>query len=172
MSCEVSSGERSAFLDGELGSPRAREVGAHLGTCPGCRAEIERLRGVDAAIRLAEAPEVPPTLRARILEAARPPASTRRRRWVVRAAAAALLLGAGALLLLRSDDARSPQRQVARQAALLDSIELDAAALRLLLAAEEGSADVDPNLAARIEAVLGKVRELRREGLPAERQGG
>lgn len=172
MGCDLHPEERSAFLDGELPRARAWEVEAHLETCVACRAEVERLSGVDTAIRLAGARAVPSTLRARILEAARPPVSPRWRGGVARAAAAALLLGAGVLLVLGSDDAGSSQRRVARQAALLDSIELDAASLRLLLAAEEGSADVDPTLAARIEAVLGRVRELRREGLPAERQGG
>ncbi|MGH7151616.1 MAG: anti-sigma factor family protein, partial [Planctomycetota bacterium] len=79
MGCDGSREDLSALLDGELRETRAREVEAHLGTCPGCRAEVERLRGADAAVRLAGAQAVPSTLRARVLEAARVPASPRRR---------------------------------------------------------------------------------------------
>jgi hypothetical protein len=173
--CEFPPEDLSALVDGELPDGRAREAQAHLGVCASCRAEIERLRRADDAVRQGRVAAVPLSFRDRVAEAA----LLRDRRLPLRrfgvpaaVAAAALLLALRPELVLRREGTLSAGDPVARQAALLDSLELDAASLRLLLAAEQADATAGSRLAARIDAVLGRVRELRREGLPAARQGG
>jgi anti-sigma factor RsiW len=62
----------TAFVDGELEHERRDEVLAHLTHCPACRAEVELLRQVKAALRTA-APSVPSDLAARLLASMTPP---------------------------------------------------------------------------------------------------
>ncbi|NCP16821.1 hypothetical protein GW866_07240, partial [bacterium] len=45
----------NAYLDGELGGLRQRQVEQHLERCAACRAELEALRGLSALLR-----ETPP----------------------------------------------------------------------------------------------------------------
>ncbi|MCU1593653.1 MAG: putative transrane anti-sigma factor [Frankiales bacterium] len=58
----------TAFIDGELDHTRRDEVLAHLTHCDGCRAEVEALRRLKAALRL-EPTAVPMDLAARLLSA-------------------------------------------------------------------------------------------------------
>jgi anti-sigma factor RsiW len=45
-----------AYLDGELDPYRRIEVQAHLKTCPSCRDELEKLRGLSSMLRAAPQP--------------------------------------------------------------------------------------------------------------------
>jgi anti-sigma factor RsiW len=118
----------TALLDGALAPARAAEVEAHLGACPACQAEAERLRGALAALgALPPAPALPhffaTRLEARLQEErAKPrslgglgslfarlgallPARPRALAWAGGAAAALLVLGVplGAWLHARAD---------------------------------------------------------------------
>lgn len=48
-----------AFVDGELGQHDRRKVEAHVASCPRCRAEVERTRELNAALRTDAAAEEP-----------------------------------------------------------------------------------------------------------------
>lgn len=63
----------TAFIDGELDHTRRDEVLAHLTHCDGCRAEVEALRRLKAALRL-EPTSVPLDLTARLMAAPAAPA--------------------------------------------------------------------------------------------------
>jgi hypothetical protein len=56
----------SAFLDREIEGPGRAEIEAHLEACPGCRALLEDLRRLDAAVGAEAAPPVPAGLARRI----------------------------------------------------------------------------------------------------------
>jgi len=56
----------SAFLDQEIGAAERKEIEAHLLACPGCRALLEDLRRLDAAVGAEVAPPVPAGLAGRI----------------------------------------------------------------------------------------------------------
>jgi anti-sigma factor RsiW len=59
--------ELTAFLDHTLPPDRVRSVARHLAACPGCRAELERLRAaVEALAALPPAPEPSPLFAARL----------------------------------------------------------------------------------------------------------
>src|SRR5262249_59934721 len=108
-------------------------------------------------------------LRAALERAAAPP---RRVAWrtVAPPAAAAALLGAVAVFALR-ERGLSAEERIFRQEALVDSLELDAASLRLRLATESADPGTRASLDARVGELLRRIEKLRREGLP-ERQGG
>jgi anti-sigma factor RsiW len=50
-SCAAYRGELAAYLDGELGSGKARRVAAHLADCAGCRREADLLRSAVQGLR-------------------------------------------------------------------------------------------------------------------------
>jgi hypothetical protein len=55
--CATWDGDLSAWIDGELAEPRAREVQRHVAACVHCRARIDALHTVDGALRtLSHAP--------------------------------------------------------------------------------------------------------------------
>src|SRR5512138_2867652 len=84
------------YLDGYLLGPEREELEAHLAQCVGCRAELIRMKELEA--RLDDPPvEVPPHLAAAILQ--RLPAGTYRRPWLSRPGAVAGL-GLGAVVAL------------------------------------------------------------------------
>lgn len=56
----------SSYLDGELSGSARRAVEDHVAACPGCRAELERLRRVVARLRGLEREAPPPLLMERV----------------------------------------------------------------------------------------------------------
>jgi hypothetical protein len=123
----------SAYLDQEIEGPGRAEIEAHLEACAGCRALLEDLRRLDAAVDAEVAPPVPAGLARRIRSrlgpagvadaapgteadeaAARAPVPVRRRRsaWFgpLPLAAAASLLVVSALWLLAPDRSTAPSR--------------------------------------------------------------
>ncbi len=50
MRCEDAAWKMLLYVDGELSAEEAADVEAHLAECPECRAELERIRGTQAAV--------------------------------------------------------------------------------------------------------------------------
>jgi hypothetical protein len=121
----------SAYLDQEIDGPGRAEIEAHLESCAGCRALLEDLRRLDAAVGVEVAPPVPVGLARRIrsrlgpagvadaasgvaaVEAAARAPLPRRRRWSawfgpLPLAAAASLLVVSALWLMAPDHSTVP----------------------------------------------------------------
>jgi hypothetical protein len=104
--CEQTSGELVAFLDGELGEEERRPVADHVATCLPCRREIERLTAVQRLVTTL--PRIEPSATfaddfwRRVAAEPTPITSRRRRgsalRWAIPALAAAAVLA----LALRS----------------------------------------------------------------------
>jgi anti-sigma factor RsiW len=61
--------ELSAYVDGELDTARAREVGAHVAACAGCTDDLRALRLVAAELAALPAPTMPADVAARLDEA-------------------------------------------------------------------------------------------------------
>ncbi len=61
----------SDYLDGALPEPEARRVAEHLDGCPGCTTYFQQVRATSAGLGQVEADELPPELRASLLEAFR-----------------------------------------------------------------------------------------------------
>jgi anti-sigma factor (TIGR02949 family) len=61
----------SDYLDGNLPESEAERVAVHLVGCPGCQAYFEQVRATSAGVREVEADDLPPDLRAKLLEAFR-----------------------------------------------------------------------------------------------------
>jgi hypothetical protein len=117
----------SAFLDQEIGAAEREEIESHLVACPGCRALLEDLRRLDAAVGAEVAPPVPAGLARRIrsrLGAA--PEKPPRRVWSswlgpLPLAAAASLIVVGALWLLsRAPASPGEESAMARNDAVKD----------------------------------------------------
>jgi len=110
--CHEFEADLSALLDDELTPERAAEVRAHSRACQSCGGRLARLARVDAALALAPAPAVPPSLRGRLearLASAREADTTARRparlgaprrAWRGRAAGALAAAAAGVALYL------------------------------------------------------------------------
>ena len=67
--CALFDDDLSALLDGELDTPRAAEVRAHLESCRDCAHRLEALRGVDVALRRVAAATADATRSARMRSA-------------------------------------------------------------------------------------------------------
>ena len=110
----------SAYLDREIEAPGRVEIEAHLESCPGCRALLEDLRRLDAAVGAEVAPPVPAGLARRIRSRLGPadagaaavpkPPRPRRSGWFgpLPLAAAASLVVVGALWLLSPERSTAP----------------------------------------------------------------
>jgi anti-sigma factor (TIGR02949 family) len=61
----------SDYLDGALPEPEAQRVSDHLAGCPGCTAYFEQVRATSASLGRVTADDLPPELRASLLEAFR-----------------------------------------------------------------------------------------------------
>jgi anti-sigma factor (TIGR02949 family) len=61
----------SDYLDGALPEPEAQRVADHLAGCPGCTAYFEQVRATSASLGRVTADDLPPELRASLLEAFR-----------------------------------------------------------------------------------------------------
>jgi hypothetical protein len=70
--CPPTAMHADAWIDGELSTGAAATIGAHLRSCPPCRAHVEALRRLVAVVRRQEAhrPPAPASLRARARELA------------------------------------------------------------------------------------------------------
>ena len=85
MNCADTEIMLHALIDGELDAGHARDVEAHVATCPACTAELNAFRAMRGAIAEANLKEAAPAhLRGRIeaaLAVPSTPASTPRRSW-------------------------------------------------------------------------------------------
>ena len=98
-------GALTAFVDGELDHARRDEVLVHLAHCASCRADVELLRGLKAALRC-EPQSAPEDLAARLLalpavpgQPALVPRRSAARPWAENARVRRTALGVGALAL-------------------------------------------------------------------------
>jgi hypothetical protein len=98
VACDVYELLIQDYLDGYLLGPQREELEAHLARCAACRAELLRMKELEARLDLDPPVDVPPHLAADILR--RLPAGTYRRPWARPAAFASLALGAAFALLL------------------------------------------------------------------------
>ena len=99
MNCREVEARLGAYLDGELDASERAAVGAHLKTCAGCTAVLDRLRGVRTAVKNELAAyRAPDTLRMRVRDAVREAAPTvstpRTPLWTWLAVAAAVVVTA------------------------------------------------------------------------------
>jgi anti-sigma factor RsiW len=154
--------EVSAFIDGELPAAEAAAMADHVSRCEPCRGELERSRAVDDAIRHQPADPGLAGMRAALLRRVRP----RWRHSAARVAVAAAVLAAVVILVRMSGsltgDPRSDGRKPAYVASsMLESLELDAASLRLALAVENPDPEVRHVLDRRLDAVMKRLEALR-----------
>ena len=100
MNCEEASILLHALIDGELDAGHAREVEAHIGSCPACAAQLREFQEFRTGMRPAGLRyAAPAALRARIEgKLPAPRAATASRRSVLRGFA----LGAGSLPSMRA----------------------------------------------------------------------
>jgi anti-sigma factor (TIGR02949 family) len=61
----------SDYLDGTLPEPEAQRVADHLAGCPGCTSYFEQVRATTAGLGRVTTDDLPPELRASLLEAFR-----------------------------------------------------------------------------------------------------
>jgi anti-sigma factor RsiW len=112
MTCDEAEILVHALIDGELDAGHAREVEAHIATCPRCTAELAAVSEMHKAIASADLRyRAPPALRRRI-EASLPQARAPSRRAVLRgfamgsAVSAIAATGLVAIVLRNDDEAR------------------------------------------------------------------
>jgi anti-sigma factor RsiW len=162
--CDIDPEELSAFVDGEVTPARAAALGAHVATCPSCRADLERAKHADDAIR-AGGPEASlAPLRADLLRRTRPLRVRSRLRVLLPAAAIAAAFVVG--LKLFDFGGVAPQHGTtpsgpSRHAPAIEALELDAASLRLTLAADYPDPAVRRGLDARLDAIVNRIEKLR-----------
>jgi anti-sigma factor RsiW len=77
MNCSEAEVLINALIDGELDAGHAREVEAHVATCPTCAAKLAAFRAMHQAMAEADAKERAPAHLRRRIEAAMPAAATR-----------------------------------------------------------------------------------------------
>jgi len=122
MTCDETRILLHALIDGELDAGHAREVEAHIATCPDCAAELAAYREMSKAIAGADLRyTAPPALRRRI-EAALPQAQTQTqavpsRRAVLRgfamgSAVSAIAATGLVAVVLRNDDAQRIESEI------------------------------------------------------------
>jgi anti-sigma factor (TIGR02949 family) len=96
MNCQDVQPRLGAYLDGEMDAEETAALAAHIKTCPGCAASLDRLRALRAAVRAELAAyRAPDTLRMRVRDAVReaaPAISPPRQAWSWLAVAAAVVL--------------------------------------------------------------------------------
>lgn len=167
MWCDVESEELSSWVDGEIGEARADELRVHVANCPACRAELEQIRRVDDTIRSRAVLGNLTGLRARVVAAT--PGARFRPVWRWGSAAAALLvaavLGSRCGEPVPEPERDGPDPRVKVQEAYVDSLELDAASLRVELLAASTDSPAGVELNSKIDAVLLRLERLRRDGL-------
>lgn len=113
MNCDDTNVLMHALIDGELDAGHAREVEAHIASCPGCTDRLREVRDFRATIAPAALRySAPASLRARIEgKLPAPPAAASSRRAVIKGFALGATLSALAasgvlVMVMRSDDER------------------------------------------------------------------
>jgi anti-sigma factor RsiW len=71
MNCKKVLSRLHAYLDGELPAKLMREMDEHLGVCPSCRSQTERIRQMDDMLDSLTVPPLPEEFAARIIAEAR-----------------------------------------------------------------------------------------------------
>ena len=85
MPCAETNTRLPVYFDGELDALAAADMEAHLAGCPECRASLEELTELRAALRRElEFRPTPPELKARVHEAAAAHAALPRPDWIGR----------------------------------------------------------------------------------------
>ena len=117
MTCDEAEILLHALIDGELDAGHAREVEAHIASCPRCAAQFEAYREMSKAVAGAGLRyAAPPPLRRRI-EASLPQAQMPSRRAVLRGfamgSAASVIAATGLVaIILRNDDAQRIESEI------------------------------------------------------------
>jgi anti-sigma factor RsiW len=112
MNCEEASILLHALIDGELDAGHAREVEAHIASCPACAAQLREFQEFRDRLRPAGSRAAPAALRARIegkLPAPRASGASRRsvlRGFALGATASALAASGVLVMVMRGDDER------------------------------------------------------------------
>jgi anti-sigma factor RsiW len=105
MTCETWQQKIDTYLDAELPEAEARELDAHVRTCPSCSSQALARSGLKRSIHLAGEKFAPdPEFRKRIQNSVSPKAPVRRWGWIVEvgaACAAILLLIFGSMVWVR-----------------------------------------------------------------------
>jgi anti-sigma factor RsiW len=163
--CDIEPEELSAFIDGEVTPERAAALGAHVHDCPTCRSELERARQSDDAVRRGgEEPSLVP-MRATLLRHADGVRTRARLRVAIPAAAgiaAAFIIGSQLFDFGASPPPKRPGPSRASQhVPAIEALELDAASLRIALAAEDPDPAVRRGLDARLDAIVNRIEKLR-----------
>jgi anti-sigma factor (TIGR02949 family) len=71
MNCKKVLSRLHAYLDGEMPKKLMREMDEHLGACPSCRGQADRIRQVDSMLDNLNVPPLPPGFAARVMAEAR-----------------------------------------------------------------------------------------------------
>jgi anti-sigma factor RsiW len=106
MTCKETLAVSSLYLSGELDAEQAAEFRAHLGACPACAGELERLTELDARIRDAVLGE--PVDSAGVETRVRQAITPRRSWWI---GVAAAIVGAAVLSVYTYRAAQPPPRE-------------------------------------------------------------
>jgi anti-sigma factor RsiW len=67
MNCKKVIYRLHAYLDGEMPKKLIREMNEHLGACPSCQSQAERIRQVDSMLDNVSVPSLPPGFAARVM---------------------------------------------------------------------------------------------------------
>ena len=71
MNCKKVLSRFHAYVDGEVQARLMREMEEHLGICPSCRSQVERIRQVDDMLYSMTVPPLPQRFSARVMAEAR-----------------------------------------------------------------------------------------------------
>lgn len=165
MWCDIEPEELSAFIDGEVTPDRAAVLAGHVHECRSCRLELERARQSDDSVRRSGADPTLVPLRETLMRRADAVRTRARLRIAIPAAAAvaaALLIG-WQLFDFRSNPSTNgagPSR-ASHHAPAIEALELDAASLRIALAAENPDPAVRRGLDKRLDAIVYRIEKLR-----------
>jgi anti-sigma factor RsiW len=117
MTCDEAEILLHALIDGELDAGHAREVEAHIASCPRCAAQFEAYREMSKAVAGAGLRYTAPPLLRRRIEASLPQAQMPSRRAVLRgfamgSAASAIAATGLVAIILRNDDAQRIESEI------------------------------------------------------------
>ena len=117
MTCDEAEILLHALIDGELDAGHAREVEAHIASCPRCAAQFEAYREMSKAVAGAGLRYAAPPLLRRRIEASLPQAQMPSRRAVLRgfamgSAASAIAATGLVAIILRNDDAQRIESEI------------------------------------------------------------
>jgi anti-sigma factor RsiW len=71
MNCKKVLSRLHAYADGEMSPRLIREMGEHLGACPSCRSQVERIRQMDGILDSLTVPPLSQEFAARVMAEAR-----------------------------------------------------------------------------------------------------